>query len=165
MNELVKLSARQVVSLLRQGKVSPVELIDVAAARIAETDSPINALPTLCLERARGHARKLMKRPAVNPHPSFLYGLPIAVKDLDDVAGVRTTKGSSIFAHHVPDSSDYVVEVLERNGAVVIAKSNTPEFGAGANTFNEIFGATRNPWPASYENGSVLCSGRLCVVL
>ncbi len=153
MNELIKMSARQVVSLLKKGEVSPVELIDVAAARIEETDGAINALPTLCLERARDHARRLMEHSPGNPDSSFLYGLPIAIKDLDDVAGVRTTKGSSIFANNVPDRSDYVVEVLESNGAVIIAKSNTPEFGAGANTFNEVFGATRNPWDTRLTAG------------
>lgn len=153
MNDLINLTAREALSLLKRGEVSPVELIDAAATRIAETDSAINALPTLCLERAREHARKLMALRPADPPPGYLYGLPIAIKDLDDVAGVRTTKGSSIFANYVPDRSDYVVEVLESNGGVVIGKSNTPEFGAGANTFNEIFGATRNPWDTRMTAG------------
>ena len=76
----------------------------------------------------------------------LLAGLPIAIKDLNDVAGVRTTYGSPIFADHVPERSDILVETLEGNGAIVLAKSNTPEFGHGANTFNEVFGKTRNPW-------------------
>ena len=153
MDDLVKLTARQAVALLKRGEVSPLELIDAAATRIAETDGAINALPTLCLERAREHARKLMAAQPSDPQPGYLYGFPIAVKDLDDVAGVRTTKGSPIFADYVPERSDYVVETLERNGAVVIAKSNTPEFGAGANTFNEVFGVTRNPWDTRMTAG------------
>jgi amidase len=153
MDDLPKLTARQVVSLLKQRKVSPLELIDLAASRIEETDPAINALPTLCLDRARENARKLFTKPPANPPPSYLYGLPIAVKDLDDVAGVRTTKGSPIFAHHVAERSDYVVETLEQKGAVVIAKSNTPEFGAGGNTFNEVFGPTRNPWDTRMTAG------------
>ena len=68
------------------------------------------------------------------------------IKDLADVAGVRTTYGSPIFADHVPAHSNILVENLEANGGIVYAKSNTPEFGAGANTFNEVFGATLNPW-------------------
>lgn len=142
MNELTKLSAVQAVELLARRAVSSLELIDAAVSRIEQTDSKINALPTLCVERAREHARRLMAR----DNPGLLRGLPIAVKDLDDVAGVRTTYGSPIFANHVPERSDFMVETLERQGAVVLAKSNTPEFGAGANTFNEVFGKTRNPW-------------------
>ena len=76
-------------------------------------------------------------------------GLPIPIKDLTDVEGVLTTQGSPIYRDHIPEHSDLLVEHLEHNGAVVYAKSNTPEFGAGANTFNEVFGATRNPWDTS----------------
>ena len=146
MEELVKLTAREAVSLLKRREISPVDLIDAAAARIEATDRHINALPTLCLDRARDRARKLMDSPLADPAPEFLYGLPIAVKDLRDVAGVRSTRGSPLFAEFVPERSDYMVETLERNGALVIAKSNTPEFGAGGNTYNEVFGTTRNPW-------------------
>jgi amidase len=154
MNELIQLTARQAVDLLRTGEISPLELIDAAADRISEVEKEVNALPTLCLDRARNRAKKLITDPQDNPPPCFLYGLPIAVKDLEDVAGVRTTYGSPLFAHHKPDRSDYLVEKLESNGAIVIGKSNTPEFGAGANTFNEVFGATRNPW-----NTALTCGG------
>ena len=146
MEDLVKFTARKVVDLLKRGEVSPLELIDVAAARISETDGAINALPTLCLERAREHAKKMMDSQEKTHPDCYLYGLPIAVKDLNNVAGVRTTFGSPIYADNIPDCSDYMVETLEQNGAIVIGKSNTPEFGAGANTFNEVFGATLNPW-------------------
>jgi len=78
-----------------------------------------------------------------------LAGLPVPIKDLTDVAGVLSTQGSPIYKDHIPDHSDILVEALEQNGAVIYAKSNTPEFGAGANTFNEVFGATRNPWDTS----------------
>jgi amidase len=142
---LTSLTAREAVAALLNGEVSPLELVDAAAERIEEVEPDINALPTLCLERARDHARRIMAQPAPDDGP-WLAGLPIAVKDLNDVAGVRTTYGSPIFAEHVPERSDYMVERLEARGAIVIAKSNTPEFGAGANTFNEVFGKTRNPW-------------------
>ena len=95
-----------------------------------------------------------MKDPPSDPPPGYLYGLPIAVKDLKDVKGVRSTKGSPIFADYVPNRSDYVVETMEQQGAVVLAKSNTPEFGAGANTFDEVFGKTRNPWDTRLTCGS-----------
>jgi len=83
-----------------------------------------------------------------------LCGLPVAVKDLDPVEGVRTTWGSPIYKDFVPTASDCMVDVIEANGGVVYAKTNTPEFGAGANTFNEVFGATLNPW-----NTTKSCAG------
>ena len=85
--------------------------------------------------------------------PGWLAGLPVAIKDLADVAGVRTTYGSPIFRDHVPTTSHPVVERIERKGGIVIAKSNTPEFGAGGSTFNEVFGRTRNPWNTSLTRG------------
>ncbi len=146
MEELYRHTARQMVELLRTRQVSPLEAIDAAVARIEATDRHLNALPTLCIERAREHANKLVAQPPEDAGRGQLHGLPIAVKDLVDVAGVRSTKGSPIYADRVPDESSYSVSILEGNGAVVVGKSNTPEFGAGANTFNEVFGKTRNPW-------------------
>ena len=139
MTELCDLGARQAVALLRAGEVRPADLIDAALVRIDETDPALNAMPTLCSERAT-------ERAAAVAGGALLAGLPIAVKDLNDVAGVRTTYGSPIFADFVPEQSDLMVERLEERGAVVLGKSNSPEFGAGANTFNEVFGETRNPW-------------------
>ena len=141
-SDLYRRTATEVVGLLKRGEVTPLELIDVAAERIAATDGAINAVPTLCLERARDHARRLMASGA----DTLLGGLPIAVKDLNEVAGVRCTHGSPIFDDHIPERSDLMVETLEANGAIVVGKSNTPEFGAGASTFNEVLGKTRNPW-------------------
>lgn len=138
-----RLSAVDAVDALQQNRLSPLELVEAAAERIAATNEILNATPTLCLERAREHARAIMdgRRPT-----GLLHGLPILVKDLNDVAGVRTTYGSPIYADHVPDRSDLMVERLESQGAIVLGKTNTPEFGAGASTFNEVFGKTRNPW-------------------
>jgi len=146
-DELWRRTAREAVALLRRREVSATELVSAALARIEATDGAVNAVPTLCPERALAQARRLeAEGPPDNPGPGHLYGLPIVVKDLTAVAGVRTTQGSPIFADHVPASSDLLVERLEAKGAIVVGKSNTPEFGAGANTFNEVFGATRNPW-------------------
>lgn len=153
MNELVKLTAREAVNGLKKGDISPLELIDAALERIEETDTLINALPTLCAERARDKAKEIQSRAKGDDRPGYLHGLPIAIKDLSDVAGVRTTYASPIFADHVPVRSDYCVDILERNGAVVLAKSNSPEFGAGANTYNEVFGETLNPWDTSMTCG------------
>ncbi|MCC6719510.1 MAG: amidase [Acetobacteraceae bacterium] len=155
-DDLIRLTAREAVARLRRGEVSPLELIDAAEARIGAVDGAVNALPTLCLERARGHARALMagRRREAEGAAGWLAGLPVAIKDLMDVAGVRTTYGSPIFRDHVPERSHPLVERIERLGGIVIGKSNTPEFGAGGNTFNEVFGRTRNPW-----NTALTCGG------
>ena len=119
--------------------------------RIAAVDSKVNALPTLCFDRARAHARELMKKPM--SERGVLLGLPVPIKDLSDVAGVRSTQGSPIFANRIAPTSDVMVTHLEKNGAIVYAMSNTPEFGAGANTFNEVFGRTLNPWNTPLGQG------------
>ena len=144
---LVRETASAIVGKLRQGEVTPLDLLDVLEKRIADVDGKVNALPILCFDRARDRAKALMqKKPAAR---GLLAGLPIPIKDLTAVAGVRTTQGSPIFRDNVPERSDILVEHLEANGAVIYAKSNTPEFGAGANTFNEVFGPTLNPWDTS----------------
>ena len=168
MNELCRLSATEAVALLRRREVSPLELIDASVARIEETDPQLNALPTLCVERAREHAGRLMQQRPVDPPPHYLHGLPIAVKDNTDVEGVRCTSGSRIYADRIAASSDIIVQRLERNGALVIGKSNLPEFAAGGNTFNDVFGVTRNPWdtrmtPSGSSGGAAaaLASGQV----
>jgi amidase len=155
-DELIRMTARQVVTLLTRRQVSPLELIDAALARIEAVDGAVNALPTRCPERARDHARRLMAQtpPAAETRRGWLAGLPLAIKDSMDVAGVRSTHGSPIFADHVPTRSDLQVKALERKGGVVLARSNAPEFAAGANTFNEVFGRTLNPW-----NTAMTCGG------
>lgn len=134
---LIAKTAVEVVELLRGGEVSSHELLDVLERRISEVDPAVNALPTLCFDRARRQADRLVSLPVEDR--GFLCGLPVPIKDLTDVAGVRTSHGSPIYADHVPQRSDILVERLESEGAVIYAKSNTPEFGAGAQTFNEVF--------------------------
>ena len=154
MTELTRLTATAAVDLLRRGEVSPLEMIDAAEARIRATNDRVNSLPTLCIDRARDHARKLMDRgPGAEEGRAWLAGLPVAIKDLVPVAGVRTTYGSPIFADNVPERSDIVVETLEGRGAVVLAKANTPELGHGANTTNKVFGKTLNPWNTALTPG------------
>ncbi len=137
---LINKNAREVLALLDTGEVTPGDLLDALEARVADVDGQINALPTLCFDRARDRAG------AAN---GMLKGMPVAIKDLAAVEGVRTSYGSPIYEDNVPENSDHIVERLEENGALVYAKSNTPEFGAGASTFNEVFGRTRNPWNLS----------------
>ena len=154
MNEIFRLGAREMVARLRAREISPSEAVRAALDRIAAVDPALNAVPTLCAERALEHARRIESEGSAVRSPAWLGGLPIVVKDLNDVAGVRTTYGSPLFADHVPEASDVLVETLEANGAVVVGKANTPEFGHGANTFNEVFGKTRNPW-----NTAMTCGG------
>jgi amidase len=144
---LVRATACAIVDKLNNGEVTPLDLLDVLENRIAEVDGKVNALPTLCFDRARANAKELMKKPVGSR--GILAGMPVPIKDLTNVKGVLTTQGSPIYKNNVPNRSDIMVEHLEHNGGVIYAKSNTPEFGAGANTFNEVFGATLNPWDTS----------------
>lgn len=144
MNELLKLTAIDLVTRLRTGSVSPHECLDALESRIAEVNAPVNALVSLCFDRARDHATQLMRKPIAER--GTLAGLPVPIKDLADVAGVRSTQGSRIFADRIAETSDILVRHLEQEGGIVYAMSNTPEFGAGAQTFNDVFGITRNPW-------------------
>lgn len=169
MEDLIRLTAREAVAGLKNGDFTPIELIDAAERRVEQVDGAVNALVTRCFDRARAQARAqaqaqarartLSASTAGSDAPGRLHGLPIAIKDLTDVAGVRTTLGSPLYAERVPERSDIVVETLERHGALVVGKSNTPEFGAGAQTFNDVFGTTKNPWntaltPAGSSGGA-----------
>ncbi len=148
MNDLLKLSAYEVTQHLAKGAVSPVDLVELSAERIQQVDSAINAMPTLAIEQAMDRAAELISRKASNLNTArgFLGGLPISIKDLTETKGIRTTFGSPIYSNYVPNKSDIFVENVEERGGIVMGKSNTPEFGAGASTFNEVFGTTRNPW-------------------
>jgi len=149
--ELCSLQAHEVVALLKKGEVSPAELIEVAQVRIEQVEPQINAMVTLCIERAQLAAKNLGK--GESDHCGWLAGLPLGIKDLTPVADVRTTYGTKGLADFVPKQSDPLVERIERRGGIVIGKTNTPEMGAGANTFNEVFGVTRNPWDAGLNPG------------
>ncbi len=142
-DDLIRQSAREVVAALSTGDLSPHDALDAVQARVEAVDQVVNALPTRCFDRAREHADRLVEVPPAER--GVLAGLPVPIKDLTPVAGVRTTYGSRLRENFVPERSDVVVETLEAQGALVYAMSNTPEFGAGGNTFNDVFGATRNP--------------------
>ncbi len=146
-DELIRKDATALVDDLKSGDVTPHNLLDALEKRIGEVESHVNALPTLCFDRARKHADELLTKPV--EERGRLAGLPLPIKDLADVEGVRSTQGSPIFSDAIPDESDILVIHMEAEGGIVYAKSNTPEFGAGANTFNEVFGRTLNPWNTS----------------
>jgi amidase len=145
-SDLCFLTARELVSMVRRREVSAVELLDAHLERIDRVNPRVNAIPTLVPDRARARARVADERLARGESPGPLHGIPIAVKDLELTAGIRTTFGSPIYRDFVPDQSALFVERLESAGAVVLGKTNTPEFGAGSQTFNAVFGRTANPY-------------------
>lgn len=150
--DLCRLEAHDVVSMLKKGEVSPQELIIASKARVEQVEPMINAMPTTCWDRAQDAAQNINTHHGATSHGS-LYGLPLGIKDLTVVQGVRTTFGTPGFADFVPDKSDPLVERIENNGGIVVGKTNTPEFGAGGNTFNDVHGPTFNPWNTSLNAG------------
>ena len=157
MDHIYKLPATEMIRHLKSGEISPTEAVNVAFSRIDEVDSKVNAIPTLCRSRALKSAKLLEENSLTKfqrkSDPNWLAGLPVVIKDLLDVEGVRTTYGSSIYQNHVPQSSDILVKRIEENGGIVIGKSNTPEFGSGGTTFNSIFPSTSTPWDISKSSG------------
>ncbi|NOX74554.1 MAG: amidase, partial [Alphaproteobacteria bacterium] len=142
--EICRMEAHEVVELLKQREVSPTELLDATFSRLGQVEPAVNAMPTTC--RARAEVAIVDLDDSAKDHPGWLAGLPIGIKDLDRVQGVRTTFGTKAMADHVPEFSEFFVETLEDRGAIIVGKTNTPEMGAGANTFNDVLGTTRNPW-------------------
>src|SRR5262245_53174708 len=144
--DITRLSAVELARFIRTRKVSPVEVAEAHLAAIARVNPAVNAFCTVVPEKTLAWARQaeavVKKRGKLGP----LHGVPVAIKDLTATAEIRTTFGSTLFRDHVPTEDAEVVRRLKAAGAVVLGKTNTPEFGAGANTFNKVFGATRNPW-------------------
>lgn len=143
-DELWRFEANQVVDLLKNNDVSPTEIVKSSINRIEEVDVNINAIPIKCFDRALRKAKEIDINEEKKNWKSLL-GLPIAVKDYNDVSGVKTTYGSKIFKDNVPIKSDATISKLEENGANPIGKSNVPEW-AGGHTFNSVNGTTRNPF-------------------
>src|SRR5512135_311974 len=141
--ELCFTGARRLAQMIRARKVSASEVMRAFIAQIERVNPRVNAIVTLLPERALKEAKKLERKGArLGP----LAGLPIAYKDLIDTRGIRTTKGSLVYRDHLPAEDHSLVERLRAAGAITLGKTNTPEFGAGSQTFNEVFGATRNPY-------------------
>ncbi|WP_433496943.1 amidase [Sphaerimonospora sp. CA-214678] len=153
MTELHDLTATEMSELLRTGKVSAVELTEACLRRIDEVNGEVNAIVTLVADRALDEAAKADADLARGHWRGPLHGLPVAHKDLADTAGVRTTYGSRAFADHVPAEDDPLVRRIREAGGIMIGKTNTPEFGTGSHTVNEVFGATRNPYDLSRSAG------------
>ena len=143
-SELWMRTACEIADSLESGEISQLDVLESLEMRCRAVNPIINALPTYCFNRARKAIKNDYCDPFAKKNP--LFGLPIPIKDSYMVSGVRTTFGSLVFQNFVPEYSDLVTRTLEKSGAVIYAKSNTPEFEAGASTFNEVFGITRNPW-------------------
>jgi amidase len=156
--------ASELVSLYRRRKVSPLEVVRAVLGRIEKVNPTLNAYCTVATEQAVAAARRataaLGKKGA---KLGALHGVPVSIKDLTPTKGIRTTFGSKIYEHNVPEADALVVERLKAAGAIVIGKTNTPEFGAGANTFNAVFGATRNPWNPTLTSGGSTGGGAVAL--
>ncbi len=153
MNELVQLTALEQRSLIEQKKISAVELLQAHLAQIDAINPAINAIVTHTPEIALEAAKRVDDIIASGNDPGLLAGLPTVHKDLHETAGIRTTWGSKLFESYVPRHNALVVQRQIDAGAVTLGKSNTPEWGAGSNTFNDVFGATRNPYDLSRTCG------------
>ena len=140
--------------LYRARKTSPIEVMRAVLDRVDAVNPRLNAIVTLerepALRAAKTATAALKKGKKLGP----LHGVPVTIKDLTHTKGIRTTWGSKVFEHYVPTEDSLIVERLKTAGAIILGKSNTPEFGAGGNTFNTVFGATRNPW-----NPALTCGG------
>ena len=138
---LWKLNATQLILLLDKKDISPEEVLDSSIKRINEVNPDINAVVTLCLERAKKNVLKNK-----NDAQNILKSIPVLIKDITEVEGVKTTYGSKLYENNISKISDILVTNIEKNGGIILGKTNTPELAAGSNTFNEVFGTTKNPW-------------------
>src|SRR5262245_10913010 len=145
-DELCELSAIELASRIRRKQVSAREVMTAHLARIEHINPKVNAIVTLVAERAMADAARADELTATGGTLGVLHGLPIAHKDLFDTAGIRTTKGSRLYRDTVPAKDALMVTRERAAGAITVGKTNTPELGAGSQTFNEVFGATRNPY-------------------
>jgi len=161
--ELCFLPATQLAGLVRSRKLAARELMEAHLAQIEQLNSHVNAIITLLPELAMEGAAAADEMTAKGESLGPLHGLPVAHKDLIPTRGIRTTYGSPIYRDHVPQIDSLIVERLRAAGAITIGKTNTPEFGAGSQTYNEVFGATRNPYDTSKTCGG--SSGGAAVAL
>jgi len=152
-NDLVYMTARQQRDAIQSGHVSAVELLDAHMAQIAKTNPQVNAIITLDAEGAYAHAQHSDALRARGVDLGCLAGLPVVHKDLTAAKNLRFTEGSPIFADRIASEDSLLVSRIKAAGAITIGKSNVPEFGAGSQTFNPIFGATRNPYDLTRTSG------------
>jgi amidase len=152
-SELCEMSAVDLAGRLARKQVSAREVMAAHLAQIERINPKVNAIVTLVAEQAMNGAARADEALMRGNPPGALHGLPVAHKDLVDTAGIRTTRGSPFFRDHVPTADALIVTRIRAAGAITVGKTNTPEFGAGSQTFNTVFGATRNPYDLSKTCG------------
>lgn len=152
-NDLVFTPAVEQAQMIRTGQISSRDLVQAHLDQIERVDPSVNAMVTMVAESAIEQAGRADEKQASGAELGPLHGLPIAIKDLQNTAGILTTHGSPIYANNVPDSDALIVERVKNAGAIVVGKSNTPEFGAGSQTFNSVFGTTKNPYDVTKTCG------------
>ena len=162
-NELCFQSAVQLASLVRSGELSARELLDAHLDQIDRVNPQVNAIVTLTDDLARKQAAAADEAQARGESLGPLHGVPVAHKDLVATAGIRTTWGSPIYSDFVPDEDALIIQRLKSAGVVQLGKTNVPEFGAGSQTFNPVFGACLNPYDTSRTCGG--SSGGAAVAL
>ena len=146
------------VSQLREGLLkksfSPKEILDDCIQRIQKLDTILNAFPIKCFEKAYDQVKKLEQIKDIDFEKYPLFGIPVGVKDLNDIKGVRTTQGSHLFENYIPREDDNIVSSMRKNGALFPGKTNVPEHGFGATTTNDLFGTTNNPYSLGKSCGA-----------
>jgi amidase len=162
-SELCWMSARQLAGEVARRNVSVRDVVEAHLRQTERLNPHVNAVVTLAGERALDDADAADAALAAGTAGGPIFGLPIAVKDLVETRGMRTTYGSALFRDHVPDFDTLLVQRLRAGGAIVMGKTNTPEFGAGSQTFNAVFGATRNPWDLGKTCGGSSGGGAVAV--
>lgn len=146
-------SASSLAERFRNGDLSPVTVVDTLLKRIERLNPDLNAYVTVCDEEARRAAREAERAVDRSDELGPLHGVPVAIKDLNRVRGVRTTFGSPAFSDYVPEEDDTVVSRLREAGAIILGKTNTPEFGRKTVTDNPVFGGSGNPWDSTRTTG------------
>ena len=152
-SELCEMTAVELTGRMARKEVSAREVMAAHLAQIERINPKVNAIVTLVAEQAMANAAKADEALARGDRAGVLHGLPVAHKDLVDTAGIRTTQGSPFYRDTVPARDALIVTKLREAGAITIGKTNTPEFGAGSQTFNTVFGATRNPYDVTKTCG------------
>lgn len=148
--DIIETDARAQSAALENGEISSAEVMEATLARIADVNPRVNAIVSLAdpeklMEQAQSADR--------GPRRGWLHGMPIAIKDLANAAGFPTSRGSPLFAGQVAEADDVMVARLRAAGAIIIGKTNTPEFGLGSHTFNPVHGATKNPYDLARSAG------------
>lgn len=146
MAELCDLSARRLRQLIGTKVISPVELLDSCLSRIEAVNPLLNAVTATSVERAQQEAKAAEQAVMDGKDLGWLHGLPVGIKDLNETEGLATTWGSPLYADYVPQKDERMVAAVRGAGAIVVGKTNVPEFGAGANTNNPVYGPTGNPF-------------------